>query len=81
MMRLQPVQLGQPGPDTLANNPPERAGAEPLNGPTETEDVSGEAECRTGYALIATLIAEMAAAYRNFDTIVRRLGYDRDRAK
>jgi hypothetical protein len=81
MMRLPPVQLRQVEPEIAAGNSGGRAGAEPHNAPTAVEDVSGEAEERGRLAVIAALRAEIAASYRSFDAIVRRLGYDRSRAK
>jgi hypothetical protein len=81
MKRPQPVQLGRAGPDILADNPLGRADAEPHSSPTVAEDARFEAEVRTDHELMATLKAEIAVSYRNFDKIVRRLGYDKDRGR
>jgi hypothetical protein len=77
MIRLPPVQLRQVGAEIIADNPRQGAAAGPHNSPTANGDVSGEAEERGGLALIATLRAEIAASYRSFDAIVRRLGYNK----
>jgi len=81
MKRPQPVQLGRAGPDILADNPLGRADAGPHSSPTVAEDARFEAEVRTDHELMATLKAEIAVSYRNFDKIVRRLGYDKDRGR
>jgi hypothetical protein len=75
MVRLLLVQLGKIGSEIVADNLPKQAGAEPYNAPTAA--LGGESDSHNGLALIATLRAEIAASYHNFDTIVRRLGYDK----
>ena len=76
MRSLRPVEVS---PQTVADNPRDWEGAEVQGWHAASED--NEVGERFEPALIARLRAEIAEAYRNFDVIVRRLGYGESRSK